>query len=402
MAEKILYIKNDMFRKNSSFDMEKERLSAMNNILLENIRCIITGSYREGKTDLNTLSNPALIRVDRRTVTPSLKGVPKLSERQKRAVRRFYRPYVRRMTDRYHRYYTSKNGVFRPDYLPEELYVTQVDRYFSDRQEARFLDNKCYYYRLFSNVKQPELIGMRIGGSWLDGRLLPVSYAHLKKRMQKEQELVIKRAVNSQGGYGVHFLSGSEVERKLDERIRTIPCDLVIQRPVRQHPDLARLHPESVNTLRIVSLLTREKVKIYAVCLKIGVGKERVDNGCHGGIYCGVRPDGRLRKLGVTDDGRTVERHLQLGYRFEEQRVPCLKSALTLVRRAHPFMGRFRLISWDIAIDEKGEAVLIEANLSLGGINDVQICSGPLFGRDTKKVLDEVFRNRRRKWNIWF
>ena len=138
-----------MFRKNSSFDMEKERLSAMNNILLENIRCIITGSYREGKTDLNTLSNPALIRVDRRTVTPSLKGVSKLPKRQKRAVRRFYRPYVRRMTDRYHRYYTSKNGVFRPDYLPEELYVTQVDRYFSDRQEARFLDNKCYYYRLF-------------------------------------------------------------------------------------------------------------------------------------------------------------------------------------------------------------------------------------------------------------
>ena len=149
LAEKILYIKNDMFRKNSSFDMEKERLSAMNNILLENIRCIITGSYREGKTDLNTLSNPALIRVDRRTVTPSLKGVSKLPKRQKRAVRRFYRPYVRRMTDRYHRYYTSKNGVFRPDYLPEELYVTQVDRYFSDRQEARFLDNKCYYYRLF-------------------------------------------------------------------------------------------------------------------------------------------------------------------------------------------------------------------------------------------------------------
>ena len=372
------------------------------NVLLENIRCMLTGSYTEGKTDLNTLSNLALIRVDRCTVTPSLKGTPKLSGRQKRAVRRFYRPYVRRITDRYHRYYTHKNGVFRPDYLPEELYVTQVDRYFSDREEARFLDNKCYYYRLFSNVKQPELIGMRIGGSWLDGRLQPVSYESLKKAASAEPELVIKRAVNSQGGYGVHFLSGRTVEKKLDAQIRKIPCDLVIQRPVRQHKDLARLHPESVNTLRIVSLLTREKVKIYAVCLKIGVGKERVDNGCHGGIYCGVRPDGRLRKMGIMDDGRTVECHPQLGYRFDQQKVPCLKNALDLVRRAHPFMGRFRLISWDIAIDEKGEAVLIEANLSLGGINDVQICSGPLFGRDTKKILDEVFGGRRRKWSTWF
>jgi hypothetical protein len=59
-------------------------------------------------------------------------------------------------------------------------------------------------------------------------------------------------------------------------------------------------------------------------------------------------------------------------------------------------MGHFRMISWDVAIDEQGEAVLIEANLTLGGISDVQMCSGPLFGRDTKKILDEVFRNNRK------
>ncbi len=197
-------------------------------------------------------------------------------------------------------------------------------------------------------------------------------------------------------GYGVSFLGRGETGTGLEALIRQIPCDLVIQRPVRQHPALSRLHPESVNTLRIVSLLTGERVKIYAVCLKIGVGKERVDNGCHGGIYCGVRPDGRLRPLGITDSGRTIRRHPQLGYRFEEQRVPCLKNALELVRRAHPFLGHFRLISWDVAIDENGE------DLSLGGITDVQLCSGPLFGRDTKMVLDVVFAGRRRNWCTWF
>ena len=137
------------------------------------------------------------------------------------------------------------------------------------------------------------------------------------------------------------FLSRGETGTGLEALVRQIPCDLVIQKPVRQHPALSRLHPESVNTLRIVSLLTGERVKIYAVCLKIGVGKERVDNGCHGGIYCGVRPDGRLRPIGVTDSGRTIRRHPQLGYRFEEQRVPCLKSALELVRRAPSLPGAF-------------------------------------------------------------
>ena len=59
-------------------------------------------------------------------------------------------------------------------------------------------------------------------------------------------------------------------------------------------------------------------------------------------------------------------------------------------------MGHFRLVAWDVTIDEQGEAVLIEANLTLGGINDVQMCSGPLFGKDTKKILDEVFRGKRK------
>ncbi|MDO4292950.1 MAG: sugar-transfer associated ATP-grasp domain-containing protein [Eubacteriales bacterium] len=375
------------------------------NEFVENIRCIITGNYIEGRTDLNTLCNLALIRIDRKTVTPSIKGLPKLSGAQKKQIKRLYGPYVRHMTDRYHRYYTHASGIFRPDYLPEELYVTRVDRYFSDRQEARFLDNKCYYYRLFSNVKQPEAVGMRIGKSWLDAGLQAVTWETLRERLAKEPELVVKRAVNSQGGSGVSFLDekdSAERLRRLDSLVGQIPCDLVIQRPVRQHPGLMRLHPESVNTLRIVSLLTQDKVKICAVCLKIGVGKERVDNGCHGGIYCGVRPDGSLRARGVLDNGQTVERHPQLGYRLAEQKVPCLKQALALVRRAHPFLGHFRLISWDVAIDEKGEAVLIEANLSLGGINDVQITTGPLFGRDTKRVLNEVFGGKRRRWSTWF
>ena len=54
-------------------------------------------------------------------------------------------------------------------------------------------------------------------------------------------------------------------------------------------------------------------------------------------------------------------------------------------------IAHFRLVSWDIAIDDKKEAVLIECNLSLGGSDDVQVVNGPFFGEWTKQVLDEVY-----------
>jgi hypothetical protein len=68
---------------------------------------------------------------------------------------------------------------------------------------------------------------------------------------------------------------------------------------------------------------------------------------------------------------------------------------MDLVKQIHPFMGHHRLISWDVAVDSEGDAVLIEANLSLGGCDDVQVLNGPFFGKYTRRILDEVYRSER-------
>lgn len=260
------------------------------------------------------------MRIDRKVVTPPLKGVPKLTRRQKKAVRQFYRPYVRRLSDRYHRIYTHESGGrFYPEYMPEDLFFLDVDRYYSHREEARYLDNKCYYYRLFSNVKQPELVVMRMGKIWLDGHLRPIAKGEILKLLGREPEVVVKRAVNSQGGFGVDFLKGKSLCREFAELIKTIPCDVVVQRPVRQHPQMAQLHKESVNTLRVVSLLSQDKVKIYGMIQKIGVGGDRVDNSSHGGVICGVGKDGRLGGFGVLHNGKVIHRHPDGGIFFRKK-----------------------------------------------------------------------------------
>ena len=54
-------------------------------------------------------------------------------------------------------------------------------------------------------------------------------------------------------------------------------------------------------------------------------------------------------------------------------------------------MPYFRLISWDFAVDQKEEPVLIEANFKYGGVDFHQLNNGPLFGKDAPKILNEVF-----------
>jgi len=70
-----------------------------------------------------------------------------------------------------------------------------------------------------------------------------------------------------------------------------------------------------------------------------------------------------------------------------------------MVKKAHPMVPHFRLVSWDICIEEDGEPILLEANLCRGSLDVHQYNNGPLFGEDTKKILDEIFGKKIRKNN---
>jgi len=99
-----------------------------------------------------------------------------------------------------------------------------------------------------------------------------------------------------------------------------------------------------------------------------------------------------VNREALTYTGEKRETHPSSGVRYEGFSVPSYDKAVALVKRAHPLIGHFRLVSWDIAIDRDGDAMLIEANMRKGGINLHQFDNGPLFGDLTERVLNEVFK----------
>jgi len=90
----------------------------------------------------------------------------------------------------------------------------------------------------------------------------------------------------------------------------------------------------------------------------------------------------------------SIEKHPDSGLIFEGYEVPGYQKCRDAVPMLHAQMPRFRLVSWDFAIDPDGEPVLIEANLHYGELDFHQINNGPIFGEDTEKILKEVFNKR--------
>lgn len=164
-----------------------------------------------------------------------------------------------------------------------------------------------------------------------------------------------------------------------------------------QCDELNLLNASSVNTIRILSLLKKDEVKIYSSIIRMGVNGARVDNASSGGITCGIENDGSLKSVAYSSKGVRYDVHPTSKIHFENIRIPSFEKAQQLVKKIHPRLGHFKMVSWDIAIDNALEPVLIEANLCYGELDFHQLNNGPLFGEDTEDILNEVFSHRKNR-----
>lgn len=315
-----------------------------------------------------------------------------LTAEQQKAVKAYYAPYkIPSLV--FHEFFTEKTGEFHENYIPIDLYVGYIDPYFNNIKEAKYVDNKCYFGALFHSIPQPVILAKRVNGMWMTGDNRVISSEDIERIIADEDGVFFKEAQTSAGGHGVTFIPQSsnmlaEVKRVAD----ATPTDVLIQRRIIQHERMAAINPSSVNTLRVYSVLGLDgSITNYSIVLRTGVGETKVDNYASGGLSVGVTEDGRLKKYGYSKKGDRVEKHPTTGLVFENYEIPSLDKVIALVKKAHLMVPHFRSVSWDIAITADGSPILIEGNLCRGGIDLLQLSNGPLYGKDTKRILDEVF-----------
>ena len=314
--------------------------------------------------------------------------VPRALRRQ---VRDYWSKYTR-ISPRWAWYYSSKNGISSPKYIPNTLIYTKIDQHFNNRKMGYGFNDKNYYALIFPGLKQPETVVRNIGGILLDEKYHLLTKDEAIARILNNDDVICKPSLESGSGRSIQFWNSKTQSQAIESFIDDpSEIDYIVQKLIRQHPDLNLVHDGSVNSVRIVSLLMPEGVYILSSNLRMGVGESRIDNVTAGGISCGIEEDGFLKECATTYyTGESIYSHPQ-GLVFKGFRVPSYGKAVEMVKKAHPLIPHFRLVSWDIAIDESGDSVLIEANMRKGGINLNQFNNGPLFGDLTDRVLNEVF-----------
>ncbi len=153
----------------------------------------------------------------------------------------------------------------------------------------------------------------------------------------------------------------------------------LLQEVVRQHPALAAFNASSVNTVRVLTMMTTSgEALVLSALIRFGRPGAVVDNWSQGGLAVGIDPaSGRLSPVGWDRRGRGHATHPGSGLAFDGFSVPLWVEARELALRTQLAFPFYRLLGVDIAVGETG-AVVVEINASPDTVLQEQ-ASGPLL-----------------------
>lgn len=137
---------------------------------------------------------------------------------------------------------------------------------------------------------------------------------------------------------------------------------VVLEHALPQHEDMARLHPASVNTMRILTDLADGQVHIPYISVKMGRGGGVCDNSGQGGILCRVdTATGKICSPATDDYFNVYEKHPDTGVALRGYQLPMVAEAMAMAKEAAQIFPQVRHVGWDIAITPTGPAI-IEGN----------------------------------------
>lgn len=243
--------------------------------------------------------------------------------------------------------------------LTDEQRATYVTRGVNNRLVSQLNDSA--YFHIFDNKSEfYTQFGSFLGREWLNLRdASPEDFAEF----MRERESVIVKPDSESGGRGVDRLSKAEFD-DLEQMYRKLRADGigVVEDVICQHKALDRLYPNSVNTLRIATILNGQGAHIVYGYIRVGNSDRPVDNLHSGGMFAPIDlKTGRVIYPAYDKARNTYIYHPLTGVKFEGFQIPYWEEAKALCLKAADRVPQMRYIGWDVAVTGAGP-VFVEGN----------------------------------------
>ncbi|MDP3899830.1 MAG: sugar-transfer associated ATP-grasp domain-containing protein [bacterium] len=291
-------------------------------------------------------------------------------------------------------------------------------RQFSFVDVSKFYPETLFYYKILPKINNNYVLldDKNIFESMIKGSGLRYAQTVLKKKngcvydqhgnrivrqsqLQNTLDLIghtvifCKPASYSSGGKGIFTIQKQELSW-LNEENRIFDLeflqtemhgDWILQLPLENAKEIARIHNDSVNSFRVLTVFRPDGgSKVIYVSLKLGTSDTITDNAHTGGLYVGVdHQTGQLLGRGYDEDLNEYDMHPVSKIPFKDIRISRVSEIVEYANRAAGLFSDLTIVGWDIALCDDGPYFL-EGNSSSG----LTIYQRPFKG--LQKLMDEI------------
>lgn len=282
-------------------------------------------------------------------------------------------------------------GASDEDYLTMEFYrknFREKKRWLTSKKNNRYLyktvysseaietfDNKVAFDKCFKHLMRHETLAIQDN-----------SEDCIRHFITRFGEVVVKPARGACGVGVYKIIDGDENAIKELLKSKKSGKSLICEQVIEQHPEMARMNPSSVNTIRVITMVDRKgEIQIINTCVKFGGSEKCISNTMGGGFCCHVDAEtGIIDGLGHTIKGERYFRHPVSKVIIPGFQIPCWKGVCDYAKQLAKVMPSGRYIGWDIVV-LKDRYDVIEGNIHPG--QDFQACDGVGRWKQIKSLI---------------
>lgn len=326
-------------------------------------------------------------------------AVSSLTKEEEEAIQEQWSGLNMKISPLWHQMYKNVLGKFDPKMIPVSVYRLRAEPLLTDYRMERAYGDKNAHHIFIPDANRPQIILQHVHRRYYGLKARPLAKSQVEKYVrQQEGHFFLKPAMDGGGG---QFISPFQVEKGVISRkgisctiealLAPYPQNFLIQRKVIQHPSVAAIYANSVNTFRVSTLREGHEIRVSSDVMRIGQGGSEIDNMSKGGMVVGMYADGSISSRAMDKNFNWIDEHPDSKVKFADVApFPFVKKVEDEAVRLHERFPYSDMICWDLTFDENEQVVVIEYNLRGFGVNMQQIFHGPYFGDRTEEWLQKM------------
>ncbi len=276
--------------------------------------------------------------------------------------------------------FEKKSHIGRREYVGSHEKTKYTDDLHLTSDIYQIFRNKYTAFQTFQPYYRREMVQLK--GESDKAAFLDFAQRHPRFILKVEDEAL---------GNGIRIVDLHESGQSAEAAFAEITADgrgYLAEELIVQAPELAAVHPSSVNTVRFVTYLKEDHVMHLFSFLRMGAGGGIIDNATAGGISAAIDMEtGIVTTPGCREDMSRFLCHPDTGVQIIGMQIPRWNELLTLADQLARVVPEQKYVGWDLALTKDGW-VMVEGNDS-AMMTAIQMCER----RGLRKTFDAAFKS---------